>query len=130
MNKFVYKGSSLIPFAIISAILLTCFLCFVLLPFFGWHLNTGTGTHTGIITGATKSGIVFKTNRIYFQTSKMSSKANAYCVPNEKVYKKLSAISDGNTQVVIYYKSWLVNGVINCDGEDNYVYAVKRVGDK
>ncbi len=88
----------------------------VFLPFYGFHSSTGSGEHLGYITASETTGVMFKTDRIYFKTSLRSSQEDKYCVIDKDVYKRLQKVKP-NQQIDIYYESYLANGIKNCAAE-------------
>lgn len=91
----------------------------------GIHYNTGNGTHLGYISSTETTGIFFKTPRAYFKTSLRSSQEDSYCIENMNLYKKLSNLQNEN--IIITYKSYLVNGIKICAGEDAIITGFKIV---
>lgn len=101
------------------------FFCAIAAYVSGIHYNTGQGTHLGYVSSAETTGIFFKTPRVYFKTSLRSSQEDKYCVENMTLYNKLSALQNKN--VVITYKSYLVNGMKVCAGESAVITDFKVI---
>src|ERR1700692_2816547 len=99
------------------------------LPIFGWHHETGDGEHTGYISAVERTGIFFKTFRVYLKTDPQSSQEDSYCVVDPKVYSQLEQLSEQKVQVTVSYLSWLVSGIKNCGGENAVVFYVIPTGD-
>lgn len=90
----------------------------------GLHYQTGTGEHTGYVTAAEKTGIIFKTNTVYLKTDPQSSQEDAYCVVDSGLYSQLENLSRQKAQVTVNYISWLVSGVKNCNGEQAVITGI------
>lgn len=99
------------------------------LPIFGWHKETADGKHTGYITSVERTGIFFKTFRVYLKTDPQSSQEDSYCVVDPKVYSQLEQLSQQKTQVTVSYFSWLVSGMKNCGGESAVIFYVIPTAD-
>lgn len=97
----------------------------IILPFTGWHVNTGNGSHTGYITAVEKTGVIWKTGRAYVKTDLSSSQEDLYCVTDEDVYKTLEQKSANKEKVTLHHHSWLVAGVTHCEGEDAIIERVE-----
>lgn len=119
-------GDTPIKFGIIiltSSVILTISIYQILMH--GVHYNTGGGTHLGYISSTETTGIIYKTPRAYFKTSLRSSQEDQYCIENMNLYKKLSNLQNEN--VLITYKSYLVNGIKICAGEDAIITGFKVI---
>ena len=99
------------------------------LPIFGWHKETADGEHTGYITSVERTGILFKTFRVYLKTDPQSSQEDSYCVVDPAVYSQLEKLSEQKTQVTVSYFSWLVSGIKNCGGENAVIFYVIPTAD-
>ena len=93
------------------------------------HHETANGEHTGYVTAAERTGIFFKTFRVYLKTDTQSSQEDAYCVVDPTVYAELQKLSEQRAHVTVSYVSWLVPGIKNCEGENAVIYGVKRAED-
>lgn len=92
----------------------------------GWHVEIGSGEHTGYVTAVERNGVVWKTGRAYVKTDTSSSQEDVYCIiADANVYQQLQDASTAKTHVSVYYTSWLIPGARNCHGEDSVIYAVK-----
>lgn len=98
-----------------------------IMPFVGWHYETGRGEHTGYITAVERHGLIFKTNTVYLKTDTQSSQEDAYCVIDDEVYAQLQKLSTEKTHVNAYFFSWAVAGVTNCNGEGDIIYKVEPI---
>jgi hypothetical protein len=94
------------------------------LPIFGWHKETADGEHTGYITSVERTGLFFKTFRVYLKTDPQSSQEDSYCVVDPKIYSQLEQLSAQKTQVTVSYFSWFVSGIKNCEGEKAVIFYV------
>lgn len=97
------------------------------LPFVGWHYETGRGEHTGYITAVERHGIFFKTNTVYLKTDTQSSQEDDYCVVDPEVFSKLQEYSTTKQHINVYFLSWFASGVTNCDGEGAVIYKVEPI---
>lgn len=98
---------------------------FCVLPFIGVHINTGGGQHTGYVTAVEKTGLFWKTGRVYIKTDLSSSQEDIYCVIDEKVYTEIEVLSKNKEQVTVSHISYLSAGITNCDGEDAIITEIK-----
>ena len=112
----------------------TIFICLValfigwavfVLPFVGWHRETGRGEAVGYVTATESNGVIFKTNRAYVKTDAQSSQEDTYCVMDDAVFSDLRKASYAKEKVTISFLSYIEAGITNCDGEDAIIYGVK-----
>lgn len=104
-----------------GGIALIMFLCaiFIYLLIFGVQIKTTeNGKHTGYITAIETSGIIFKTNSVYFKTETESSQEDVYCVIDNKVKEELSKLQVEKKRVNIIYENYIWNGLKKCDFGD------------
>jgi hypothetical protein len=99
------------------------------LPIFGWHKETADGEHTGYITSVERTGLFFKTFRVYLKTDPQSSQEDSYCVVDPNIYSQLERFSQQKTQVTVSYFSWIISGIKNCGGEDGVIFYVIPTSD-
>lgn len=112
-------------FSLIGIAIFLGFLWFLfVVPFVGWHLNTGHGQHTGYITAIEQNGIIFKTWTAFVKTDTQSSQEDKYCVVDATVIDALAKASDAKQHVTISYFSWFASGIANCDWEDTVISGV------
>lgn len=97
----------------------------IILGIVGLHINTGTGNHTGYVTAVEKTGVFWKTGRVYIKSDLSSSQEDAYCVTGDEVYNQLAEKAVNKEKVTVSYFSWLSNGVKNCAGESDVIDSVK-----
>lgn len=98
-----------------------------ILPFVGWHYETARGEHTGYITAVERTGLIFKTNRVYLKTDTQSSQEDSYCVIDQDVYSQLQQYSTQKQHVNAYFFDWAVAGITNCKGEGAIIYKVEPI---
>lgn len=91
----------------------------------GWHLDTGSGEHTGYITAVEKSGIIWKTGRAYIKTDVSSSQEDAYCVVDSAVYSRLEELARNQSKVTVRYQEWLIQGFTVCNSEQAVITEIK-----
>ncbi len=95
------------------------------LAFYGWHIQTSQGQHTGYITSVERSGIFFKTNTVYLKTDTQSSQEDAYCVIDPQVYSQLETLSQQKSHVTVNYINYLSKGISYCNHEDAIIIGVQ-----
>ena len=105
--------------------LMVIFLSLVMTIKDGVHFSTGKGEHIGYISSTETTGIIFKTPRAYFKTSLQSSQEDAYCVENKELLDELNSLTNKN--IIIYYRSYIVNGIKYCGGESAIITGVKVI---
>jgi hypothetical protein len=101
------------------------FICYIPLIIVGINFETGRGEHTGYITATEKTGILFKTNTIYFKTDTQSSQEDTYCVIDEKVFEQLKEKSEKKEKITVQFYSLFEPGIKNCNFNGDIIYAVK-----
>ena len=84
---------------------------------FGWHRETGEGSHTGYVTAVQKTGLFFKTYDVYVKTDLASSQEDKYCVIDTEVANQLRDIAEESTKVKLNYITYFATGVTSCSGE-------------
>jgi len=99
----------------------------IIVPFFGFHKNTGNGTHVGFVTAVEKSGVFFKTGTAYIKSDISSSQEDSYCVVDDKVLEDLRALSLKKSKVEVTYFEWFSAGIANCAGEGAIISGVKEI---
>jgi len=100
---------------------------FVWLPITGIHYSTGSGTQVGYVSAIEKTGLIFKTGRVYIKPTLESTQEDVYCVVDDVVHNQLKAFSVDKTRVEVSHLSWLVAGLSNCELEDAVVLSVRDV---
>lgn len=96
----------------------------IIVPIFGLHINTGSGTHVGFITATETGGLIWKTGTAYVKTDVQSSQEDTYCVIDSAVLDQLKEASVLKEKVQINYISYLSAGIIHCNGEGAIITSV------
>lgn len=91
----------------------------------GWHLNTGSGEHTGYITAVEKSGVFWKTGTAYIKTDVSSSQEDRYCISDPAVYSRLEELSRSQARITVRYVEYLIKGFTVCNGEQAIITEIK-----
>lgn len=99
---------------------------FWVIGFTGIAVETSQGEHTGFVTAAQKNGLLFKTGRAYVKTDLSSSQEDLYCVKDDVVLNQLQEAAKSRERVTIKYSGNFVNGLVNCNGENEFIYQVAR----
>ena len=79
--------------------------------FFGVIFNIGTpndGSHTGYVTSVEKSGLIFRTNAVYFKTDTQSSQEDKYCATDEVVDQLKQAQVEKKLVTINYKRAFLM----------------------
>jgi hypothetical protein len=97
---------------------------FVYLPIHGIHWNTGNGEQTGYVSAVEKTGLFWKTGRVYIKPTLESTQEDVYCVVDEEVFNKLKEVSVNKTSVTVKHKSFFSAGSMNCEGETAIIVEV------
>jgi len=87
--------------------------------------TTEAGEHTGIITAVEKSGLIWKTWKIYFKTDTQSSQEDEYCVINEGLIPVFKELGESKAKVTILFDDYLFVGYGLCDGESAIITGAK-----
>lgn len=95
----------------------------------GVPINTGAGDHTGYITAAETTGLIFKTNTVYLKTNTTSTQEDTYCVEDPTVYAQLQADSISSAHVNVHYISVWSAGIAHCNGEQGIITNVTTLTD-
>lgn len=120
------KGNTIV--SVLIAIVVLFFLWLIIIvPFFGFHTNTGNGTHVGYVTAVEKSGVFFKTGTAYIKSDTQSSQEDAYCVVDDNVLAELKNVAQKKVKVEVTYFEWFSAGIANCAGEGAVISAVKEL---
>jgi hypothetical protein len=91
----------------------------------GWHINTGSGEHTGYVTAVERSGLIWKTGTVYIKTDLSSSQEDVYCVIDQNVYSKLEELARTKSSITVRFNDYLIKGFTNCNGEPSVITSVK-----
>lgn len=89
----------------------------VVLPFL-IIFNVGTpnnGSHTGYVTAVERTGLIFKTNAVYFKTDTQSSQEDTYCATDE-VVDQLREAQVEKKLVTVNYKRGFTMPIWECPG--------------
>lgn len=101
----------------VIAVIVFSFVVSIILSLNGLHIETNRGEHTGYITAVEKTGLFFKTYRVYVKTDTESTQEDAYCVLDEKIYAELGELSKTKTLITVQSFDWVFKGIANCAGE-------------
>lgn len=116
------KGFTLIEVLIVVAII-GILLSLVGVLFISIPIETGNGNQIGYISATEKSGLFFKSGRVYLKPTLESTQEDEYCVfiKDEKILEDLQIASDNKNRVKIYHRSWISAG-LKCEGEGAFIY--------
>lgn len=120
------KGFSLIEVLVAVLIITTFLLCFVL-PFTGVNIPTGSGNQVGYISAVEKTGVIWKTGRVYIKPTLESTQEDIYCVIDEDVYYALKEKSLTSEKVNVQHNSVFIAGVSKCAGEGAIINSLEVV---
>lgn len=112
---------------IVTAGIIILVLVFGILPIFGLPINTGSGSQTGFVSAVEKSGVIFKTNRVYIKPTLESTQEDFYCVVDDAVYLELEKASIEKSRVKVSHYSLMSAGVKNCDNENAIIEKVETI---
>lgn len=90
---------------------------FIFLPIM-FLFSVGTpnnGSHTGYVTSVETSGLIFRTNGVYFKTDTQSSQEDKYCATNE-VLDQLKKAQVEKKLITINYKRGFLMPIWECPG--------------
>ena len=92
--------------------------------FFGLHMSTGYGLQVGYVSAIERTGLIFKTNRVYIKPTLESTQEDSYCVVDGATYAGFEIASREKIRVEVRHDSWLIAGISNCSGEDAVAHQV------
>jgi hypothetical protein len=86
--------------------------------------DTSNGHHTGQVTAVETTGVIFKTDRVFFKSDAQSSQEDVYCVIDKNVKSQLESYSRDKTTITVTYDDYLIKGWKYCDGESGIITGV------
>lgn len=81
----------------------------------GCYKTTVNGEHTGQVTAVESTGVIWKTNDVFFKSDAQSSQEDIYCVEDNDVMEQLVTYSKNKNTVSVKYHSELVVAPWRCN---------------
>lgn len=96
-------------------------LFFFITTFTGLNISTGTGSQVGYVSAVEKTGLIWKTGRLYIKPELESTQEDIYCVKNEELLKELEKTAETKSKIKVKHFSVISAGIANCSAESAIV---------
>lgn len=87
----------------------------------GVNINTGSGSQVGYVSAVERTGVLWKTGRLYIKPELESTQEDVYCVKDDELLKELEKTAETKSKIKVKHFSVVSAGVANCSSESAIV---------